>query len=173
LLNLLGCLDVPTSGTLRIAGQELSGLSDAALTRLRRDRIGFVFQQFGLVPTLTVAENVALPALFSRRQAQRRVEELLAKVGLEPRRNHRPHQLSGGEMQRVAIARALVNEPEILLADEPTGNLDSATGEGIIALFRQLQGEGLTVVVVTHNAPLAEAAERRLELRDGRLVSDG
>lgn len=173
LLNLLGCMDVPTSGTLRIAGQELSGLNDTALTRLRRDRIGFVFQQFGLVPTLTVAENVALPALFSRRKAQQRVEELLKKVGLEPRRNHRPHQLSGGEMQRVAIARALVNEPEILLADEPTGNLDSATGDGIIALFRQLQGEGLTVVVVTHNAPLAEAAERRLELRDGSLVSDG
>lgn len=170
MLNLMGCMDVPTSGSLRIARQELSGLSDAKRTQLRREQIGFVFQHFGLMPTLTVAENVALPALFARRKVQRRVDELLDKVGLSARRNHRPHQLSGGEMQRVAIARALINAPQILLADEPTGNLDSQTGETILGLFRQLQNEGLTIVVVTHNEALSNAAARCLTLRDGRLI---
>ena len=170
LLNLIGCMDVPTSGSLRIAGQELKGLSDAKLTRLRREQIGFVFQHFGLMPTLTVAENVALPALFARRKVRQRVEELLEKVCLHARRDHRPHQLSGGEMQRVAIARALINSPQLLLADEPTGNLDSQTGETILQLFQQLQNDGLTIVVVTHNDALSNAAERRLTLRDGRLV---
>ncbi len=159
---------VPTSGDLGIEGQETAGLSERALTRLRRERIGFVFQHFGLVPTLTVAENVALPALFSRRRAGERVEELLRRFGLERRRDHRPHQLSGGEMQRVAIARALVNEPHLLLADEPTGNLDSATGGTVIELLKRLHRDGLTVVVVTHNDLLAAQAERRLELVDGR-----
>ena len=170
LLNLLGCLDVPSSGTLRIADQEVQSLSERALTRLRRDEIGFVFQHFGLIPTLTVRENVALPALFARRRVEKRVAELLKKVGLDHRRDHRPHELSGGEMQRVAVARALINDPEILLADEPTGNLDSATGETIIDLFRGLHREGLTVIVVTHNAPLAAAAGRQVALRDGRLA---
>lgn len=169
-LNLMGCMDVPTSGSLRIAGQQLSGLSDAKRTRLRREQIGFVFQHFGLMPTLTVAENIALPALFARRQVRQHVDELLEKVGLSARRNHRPHQLSGGEMQRVAIARALINEPQILLADEPTGNLDSQTGETILQLFQHLQSESLTIVVVTHNEALSNAAGRRLTLRDGRLV---
>jgi putative ABC transport system ATP-binding protein len=170
LLNLIGCMDVPTAGSLLIAGQELSGLSDAKLTRLRREQIGFVFQHFGLMPTLTVGENVALPALFARRKVRQRVDELLDKVGLSARRHHRPHQLSGGEMQRVAIARALINSPQLLLADEPTGNLDSQTGETILQLFQQLQNDGLTIVVVTHNDALSNAAGRRLTLRDGRLI---
>jgi ABC-type lipoprotein export system ATPase subunit len=171
LLNLLGCLDVATSGSLKIAGREVASLNDGELTRLRRDELGFVFQHFGLVPTLTVAENIALPCLFSRRKSQQRVEELLQKVGLTGRRSHRPNQLSGGEMQRTAIARALVNEPKILLADEPTGNLDSATGDAIAALFRQLASDGLTVVVVTHNMALAESTDRTLALRDGTLIT--
>jgi putative ABC transport system ATP-binding protein len=170
LLNLLGCLDGPSSGVLRIAGKETHGLSERARTRLRREQIGFVFQHFGLLPTLTVAENVALPTLFSRRRAEKRVAELLDKVGLSHRRDHRPHELSGGEMQRVAVARALINEPQLLLADEPTGNLDSATGAAIIALFQQLHAEGLTIIVVTHNEALASAAQRQLVLRDGQLA---
>jgi putative ABC transport system ATP-binding protein len=172
LLHLLGCMDVPTSGDLMLAGKSTRGLSDAALTRLRRETVGFVFQHFGLLPTLTVAENVTLPTLFSRRKAAARAEELLEKVGLAHRRNHRPHELSGGEMQRAAIARALINTPRLLLADEPTGNLDSANGEAIITLFDQLNREGLTVLVVTHNPTLADAARRQLTLRDGQLVSD-
>ena len=172
LLNLMGCMDAPSSGTLRIAEQEVQGLSERARTRLRREQIGFVFQHFGLLPTLTVAENVALPALFARRRVEKRVDELLEKVGLSHRRDHRPHQLSGGEMQRVAIARALINKPQMLLADEPTGNLDSATGDTIIALFQQLHAEGLTIVVVTHNPALATAVQHQLALRDGRLVRE-
>ncbi len=171
LLHLIGCMDTPTSGTLRIAGQEVQGMSDGALTRFRSEQIGFVFQHFGLLPTLTVAENVALPTRFTRRRAKQRIGELLDKVGLAHRRDHRPHELSGGEMQRVALARALVDEPQMLLADEPTGNLDSATGGAIIALFQQLHAEGLTVVVVTHNPTLAAAAQRHLVFADGWLMS--
>jgi putative ABC transport system ATP-binding protein len=170
LLNLIGCMDRPSSGTLRIAGHAVERLSERMLTRFRREQIGFVFQHFGLLPTLTVAENIALPTLFARRRARQRVEALIEKVGLTHRRDHRPHELSGGEMQRVAVARALINEPQILLADEPTGNLDSATGATLVALLQQLHAEGLTIVVVTHNATLAAAAERQLELRDGKLV---
>ncbi len=172
LLHLLGCMDLPTAGRLTLAGQSVQGLSDRALTRLRRETVGFVFQHFGLLPTLTLAENVALPTLFSRRKAAQRAAELLDRVGLAHRRNHRPHELSGGEMQRAAIARALINEPHLLLADEPTGNLDSANGDAIIALFEQLNRDGLTIVVVTHNVTLASAAHRRLTLQDGKLVSD-
>ena len=172
LLHLLGGMDAPTSGSLRLNGQEVKGLNDRALTHLRRDTVGFVFQHFGLLPTLTVLENVVLPTLFSRRDARVRALELLDKVGLSHRRDHRPHQLSGGEMQRAAIARALINAPALLLADEPTGNLDSASGESIIALFEQLNREGLTIVAVTHNAALAAAAHRQLALRDGKLISD-
>jgi ABC-type lipoprotein export system ATPase subunit len=172
LLHLLGCMDAPTSGDLILAGQPTRGLSDSALTRLRREQVGFVFQHFGLIPTLTVAENITLPTLFSRKRAAQRAAELLEKVGLAHRRDHRPHELSGGEMQRVAIARALINTPRLLLADEPTGNLDSANGDAIIALFHQLNREGLTVVVVTHNPTLATAANRQLTLRDGKLVED-
>ncbi len=170
LLNLLGCMDAPSSGRLWLEGREVQQLNERGRTHLRRERLGFVFQHFGLVPTLTVAENVALPLVFARRTADGRVSRLLEKVGLSSRRNHRPHELSGGEMQRVAIARALVNEPALLLADEPTGNLDSVTGEAVIALLRQLNAEGLTVVVVTHNPALAGAAGRQLRLADGRLA---
>lgn len=170
LLHILGCMDVPTSGTLRIDGQEAGSLNERERTQFRRDKIGFVFQHFGLMSTLTVAENIALPALFARRQGGERVNSLLERIGLAHRRNHRPHELSGGEMQRVAIARALVNEPRLILADEPTGNLDSATGASIIALFQQLNADGLTIVVVTHNPPMAAAARRQLVLCDGKLT---
>ena len=170
LLNLLGCMDAPTSGTLDILGSPVQGLAEQKQTRLRRDKIGFVFQHFSLLPTLTVAENIALPGFFAGHRPGRRVDELLEKVGLTHRQHHRPHELSGGEMQRVAIARALFNQPSLLLADEPTGNLDSKTGESIIALFQELNRDRLTIIVVTHNARLAEAAQRRIELADGRLV---
>jgi putative ABC transport system ATP-binding protein len=170
LLQLLGGMDVPTSGSLVIDGEEMSRMSDRALTRLRRDKIGFVFQHFGLLPTLTVAENVALPSLFAPRRRLRRVDDLLERVGVAHRRNHRANELSGGEMQRVAIARALVNAPRILLADEPTGNLDSATSGRILDLFEELRSDGLTVVVVTHNETLAGRAQRKIRLRDGRVV---
>jgi ABC-type lipoprotein export system ATPase subunit len=170
LLHLLGCMDTPTSGRLWLDGESVEGMGEAARTRMRQERIGFVFQHFGLVPTLTVAENVALPTLFGRRAARERVSELLETVGLAHRRSHRPQQLSGGEMQRAAIARALVNAPRLLLADEPTGNLDTAAGEVVLDLFRRLHGEGLTVIVVTHNPALAAATERQWTLRDGRLI---
>ena len=170
LLQLIGGMDNPTSGRLTIAGQDISALSDFSLTRLRREKIGFVFQQFGLLPTLTALENVALPAVRGGRDTRRRAEDLLAKVGLSHRLNHRPNALSGGEMQRVAIARALINSPSLLLADEPTGNLDSATSAAILALLRSLNAEGLTVVVVTHNAELAQSADCRLVLSDGRIA---
>jgi putative ABC transport system ATP-binding protein len=169
LLNLIGCMDAPTSGTLKISGHEVQRLGERDRTRLRREQIGFVFQHFGLIPTLTVAENIALPAMFARRNGSARVEHLLEHVGLAHRRTHRPHELSGGEMQRVAIARALVNEPRLILADEPTGNLDSATGDSIIALFQQLNRDGMTIVVVTHNAAMAAAAPRRIVLADGKI----
>ncbi len=170
LLNLLGCLAAPSAGTLRLFDRAVQDLTEQQRTHLRRDQIGFVFQHFGLLPTLTVAENVALPAFFAGRQAKDRLAQLLGKVGLEHRRDHRPHELSGGEMQRVAIARALMNQPALVLADEPTGNLDSATGQSIIGLFEQLNQEGLTIMVVTHNEILGRAAHRQLELRDGRIV---
>ena len=169
LLNLVGCMDAPSSGTLKLLGQPVEGLNEARRTQLRRDRIGFVFQHFGLIPTLTVSENVALPALFAGRRAPQRTEELLVQVGLQHRRNHRPHELSGGEMQRVAIARALMNRPALLLADEPTGNLDTTTGDTIIELFQELNRQGITILVVTHNSSLAQAAHRNIELVDGRI----
>ena len=173
LLNILGCMDAPTSGTLRLLGSPVENVSEQERTVLRREQIGFVFQHFGLLPTLTVAENVALPAFFARRRLDHRVKELLEKVGLSHRGRHRPHELSGGEMQRAAIARALVNSPHLLLADEPTGNLDTATGNTIIDLFRQLNAEGLTIVVVTHNPGLASAARRQIVLRDGTNAPKG
>ena len=169
LLNLIGCMDAPTAGSLMMFGKAAEKMSDAQRTQLRRERIGFVFQHFGLIPTLSVAENIALPALFARRRAGGRAEDLLTTVGLGHRRHHRPHELSGGEMQRVAIARALMNNPEMLLADEPTGNLDTTTGEAVINLFATLNRQGLTVVVITHNPILASAAHRQIELVDGRI----
>jgi len=172
LLHLIGCMDTATSGRLLLDGQSAGGLSDGALTRLRREKVGFVFQHFGLLPTLTVLENVMLPTLFSGRQTRRRAEELLEEVGLSSRAHHRPHELSGGEMQRTAIARALINSPTLLLADEPTGNLDTASGEAILELFLNLNRLGITIVVVTHNEMLAAATNRQIALRDGLLISD-
>ncbi len=170
LLQLIGAMDVPTSGSIKLTGRELARLPDSELTRLRRDHIGFVFQHFGLLPTLSVAENIALPATFGGNQKRPRVDDLLERVGLSHRKSHRPAELSGGEMQRVAIARALVNSPDLLLADEPTGNLDSATSERIIELLHSLNGDGLTVVVVTHNELLADSSARRILLVDGRIA---
>src|SRR5262249_17851666 len=169
LLNLIGCMEAPSCGSLQLLGKSVQELSEKERTHLRRQKIGFVFQHFGLLPTLTVAENVALPAFFAGGDARDRLDQLLAKVALAHRRSHRPHELSGGEMQRVAIARALINGPDLLLADEPTGNLDSASGDSILALFQQLNREGLTIVVVTHNASLAQAAHRQIQMRDGRI----
>jgi len=171
LLNLLGCMDEPTSGTLSIGGRELRQFTEAARTEFRRTQIGFIFQHFGLMPTLSVVENITLPLLFSgRRTASRDIEELLERVQLKHRRDHRPSELSGGEMQRVAIARALIHQPSLLLADEPTGNLDSATGDSLIALLRELHAGGLTIIIVTHNASVAAVAQRRIRLQDGRIV---
>ena len=172
LLNLLGCLDRPTSGLLKLLDRDVSTLRDRDLETMRRQYVGFVFQDYCLVPTLTAEENVALPLLFSRALHQRdRVRNLLARVGLQNRSDHLPRELSGGEQQRVAIARALVNDPKILLADEPTGNLDSKRGNEILTLLRDMnQTEGLTIVLSTHNRDLANRAGRQVKLVDGRVV---
>jgi putative ABC transport system ATP-binding protein len=174
LMNLLGCMDRPTAGRLWIAGEEVAGLGDAGLTRMRRAHIGFIFQQFHLLPTLTVLENVLLPASFGGRKVDgsARARVLLERVGLGRRLHHRPSQLSGGEMQRVAVARALINSPKLLLADEPTGNLDTEASAVVLDLFRALHAEGLTVVLVTHNPELAARAGRVIRLRDGRIAED-
>jgi putative ABC transport system ATP-binding protein len=172
LLNLLGGLDVPTAGQLQVAGHPLELLGEGERTRLRRSLIGFVFQDFGLLPALSALDNVVLPLAFARRlDAAKEAQALLARVGLEKRAQHRPGELSGGEMQRVAIARALIARPRLLLADEPTGNLDARAGEQIFALLRELAREdGLTVVLSTHNTALAARADRRLILEDGCLA---
>ena len=172
LLNLMGCLDRPTSGTLRLLGQDVGALAEKERVEARRRRVGFVFQEFCLLPTLTAEENVALPLLFSRSLERRhRAGELLDRVGLGRRADHLPRELSGGELQRVAIARALVNGPSLLLADEPTGNLDSNRGAQIVALLRELnRTEGLTVVLSTHNRDIAAQADRVVRLADGRVV---
>lgn len=171
LLNVIGCVDEPDSGTVRVDGITTKGLSERALTDIRAHKIGFVFQQFFLLPTLTVVENVQLPALFTGNGGQgESPERLLERVGLQSRVNHLPAQLSGGEMQRVAIARALRNRPKILIADEPTGNLDSRNAEAVVDIFHELNRGGLTIVMVTHNLDLAHKAGRIVELKDGRLV---
>ncbi|WKW13214.1 ABC transporter ATP-binding protein [Pseudogemmatithrix spongiicola] len=175
LLNLLGAIDRPTSGSLTIAGRDVSRLSDAEATRFRLTQIGFVFQRFYLMPTLTAAENVELPmaeAKLPRVAREARARELLGYVGLDGRADHRPFQLSGGEQQRVAIARALANRPALLLADEPTGELDARTGAEMIEMFARLNADGTTLVVVTHDEDLAEAAKRVVHLRDGVIVDD-
>ena len=174
LLNLVGGLDRPTGGRLWIDGEELSASKEKALTEHRRSRVGFVFQSFNLLPRLTAVENVALPLMFvgvSERERLERASELLAQVGLSDRLDHRPTQLSGGEQQRVAIARALVNHPAIILADEPTGNIDTATGAEIMALLRRLNREqGVTLLLVTHDPEAASYADRVIQLRDGRIT---
>jgi len=171
LLNLLGCLDTPTRGSLRLNGVEVNGLKEKDLVKLRRENIGFVFQQFFLLPTLTVRENIELPLLFSKRNGYRNhIDEIIEVVGLKARAEHLPSQLSGGEMQRVAIGRALINEPKIILADEPTGNLDSATALKIFQLFQNLNSQGLTLIIVTHNLELAKLAHKVIQLRDGEVA---
>ena len=172
MLQLIGGMDTPSSGRLVVAGLEMTNLSDGALTRLRRDHIGFVFQQFSLLPSLSVEENVMLPAMFSHRERRDRASTLLERVGLSHRRGHRPGQLSGGEMQRAAIARALINEPSLLLADEPTGNLDSTTSHKILELFQELNRDGLTVAVVTHSELLAASSQRQIRLIDGHIDAE-
>ncbi len=168
LLNIMGCLDKPTSGKVEINGRQVQTADEAVLTRVRQKAIGFVFQQFFLIPTLTVLENVELPCLFARTDAKERGRLLLEKVGLGNRLNHLPGQLSGGEMQRAAIARSLINSPPILLADEPTGNLDSRNSETIMSLFERLNNEeGVTIIVVTHNPELSKRCKRRLYVEDG------
>jgi len=173
LLNILGCVEQPTSGQLTYEGRVVNGLSDAERTRLRLHAMGFVFQRFFLLPMLTAEENVMLPMMEAgvpKPERVRRARELLDYVGLSHRARHKPSELSGGEMQRVAIARALANRPQLLLADEPTGELDAATGEQIAQLFRRLNEEGMTIVMVTHNAELAQTAQRVLHMRDGQIV---
>ncbi len=176
LMNLFGCLDRPTTGTLRVGGADVSALSDAALATLRNETIGFVFQSFQLLARTTALDNVALPLVYRgvrRQERRRRAQQALAAVGLTSRAGHRPTQLSGGEQQRVAIARALVGEPRLLLADEPTGNLDSRTGSEVMGLFEQLNSErGVAVVVVTHDSDVAQRAHRQVHVRDGLLERD-
>jgi putative ABC transport system ATP-binding protein len=174
-MNLVGALDVPSSGSMVVDGKELAALDGDALADFRSDVIGFVFQQFNLLPRTTALDNVALPMLYARHRAgnaARRAKECLDMVGIGDRWRHLPSQLSGGQQQRVAIARALVNEPRILLADEPTGALDSRTSEEIMGIFEALNGRGITVVLVTHEPDIAARARRRLVFRDGHLVED-
>ena len=174
-MNMVGCLDTPTSGEIYIEGQPVSGLTGDELAEVRNRKIGFVFQQFNLLGRTSALDNVALPLLYSGVDAPARAERAqvaLTRVGLSDRAEHVPSQLSGGQQQRVAIARALVNAPAILLADEPTGALDTATGEEILMLFRELNESGITVIVVTHEAEVAAFARRILRFRDGKVIAD-
>jgi putative ABC transport system ATP-binding protein len=173
LINLLSCLDAPTEGELLVAGKSVAGLSEEKLVEVRRGTIGFVFQQFALLPTLTVTENVELPLTFlDRRVDRRRTLDVLQSVGLQDRADHLPLELSGGQMQRVAIARALIADPQILVADEPTGNLDTKTGQGIVDLFKRLAHEqGIAILLTTHNPAFGHEADRIIRLSDGRIAT--
>jgi putative ABC transport system ATP-binding protein len=174
-MNLLGCLDTPTSGDYWLAGENVAHLDPDALARLRNRTLGFVFQGFNLLPRMSLADNVALPLVYAgigREERRARAAALLERVGLGRYADSRPNQISGGQQQRVAIARALVNAPRVVLADEPTGNLDSHTSEEIMRLFGELNAEGMTVVLVTHEADIAAHARRQVRFRDGRIVSD-
>jgi len=175
MLNVLGLLDSPTSGSYQFFGEEVAGKGEKALTALRRDKIGFVFQSFNLIDDLSVAENVEVALLYRKVAAserRRRVAEALEQVGIAHRARHRPQQLSGGQQQRVAVARALVSQPSLILADEPTGNLDTANGEEVMRLLTGAAESGVTVVMVTHSLAHAAAAQRTIKLLDGRVVSE-
>ena len=174
LMHLLGCLETPTAGTYKLEGQDVGKLSSDERARVRNDRIGFVFQTFNLMTHLKALDNVALPLLYRGRvkSVKARAAEALAQVGLDDRARHRPAELSGGERQRVAIARALVGDPAIILADEPTGNLDTATGKGIMQLLIELHHKGRTIVLVTHDPQVAAHAQRTVHMRDGQIISE-
>jgi putative ABC transport system ATP-binding protein len=175
LMNILGCLDTPTGGTYVLNGKDVSGMSDNDLAEVRNQEIGFVFQQFNLLPRLTAAENVALPLVYAgvpKKERMQKALQVLEKVSLADRSHHRPNEMSGGQNQRVAIARALVNDPSIILADEPTGNLDTKTSHEIMDIFESIHAGGNTVVLVTHEEDIANHARRIIRLRDGVLESD-
>ena len=176
LMNLIGCLDTPSGGRYRLAGEDVSKLDKDALADVRNRRVGFVFQGFNLLPAISAYENVEMPLVFGGvppKERRRRVEELMARVGLADRMEHKPTELSGGQMQRVAIARALAMQPDVVLADEPTGNLDTASGGDIMQLFTELWQQGRTMVVITHDMSLARRASRIVRIQDGAIVSDG
>ncbi|AVI51408.1 macrolide ABC transporter ATP-binding protein [Pukyongia salina] len=175
LMNILGCLDTPTAGTYELNGKDVSNMTDDELAEIRNTEIGFVFQTFNLLPRTTALENVALPMIYagaSKSQRKLRAEEVLSDVGLADRMDHKPNQLSGGQRQRVAVGRALVNKPSIILADEPTGNLDSKTSDEIMNLFDEIHRNGNTVIIVTHEEDIAAHAHRIIRLRDGMVESD-
>ena len=173
LMNILGCLDIPSNGTYTLDGIDVSQMSDNEQARIRNKRIGFVFQQFNLLPRMTALKQVSLPLMYAgvgRGERMDRARQTLARVGLADRVDHRPDELSGGQQQRVAIARALAVDPNIILADEPTGALDTQTGEDILTLFAELNSQGITVIVITHDPEVAEVAQRTIWLRDGLIV---
>jgi putative ABC transport system ATP-binding protein len=175
LMNILGCLDTPTSGEYVLSGEAVAGLDRNRLAEIRNRHVGFVFQNFNLLPYASALENVELPLLFAgmaTKERRERAEAMLERVDLKDRMDHKPTELSGGQMQRVAIARALVNHPAMILADEPTGNLDSSSGKGIVGLFDELHAGGQTIVMITHDAAVAKVASRVIHIRDGEITSD-